>query len=71
MTKQRHPEGMRLARLLMVLSSISPLFILWGIRGNSLVPDRYFLLFCGVMVIVPNLFLWLRGKAQYIVNNFI
>ena len=63
MAKQGHPEGMRLARLLMVLSSISPLFILWGIRGNSLIPDSYFLSFCGVMVIVPNLFLWLRVRT--------
>ncbi len=60
MVKQLHPEGMRIARLLMVLSSISPLFILWGIRGNKLIPDSYFLSFCGLMVIVPNLFLWLR-----------
>ena len=63
MAKQRRSEGMRLARLLMVLSSISPLFILWGIRGNSLIPDSYFLSFCGVMVIVPNLFLWLRVRT--------
>lgn len=44
----------------MVLSSISPLFILWAIRGNSLIPDRYFIGSCAVMVIVPNGFLWLR-----------
>ncbi|MCD4761127.1 hypothetical protein K8R42_04475 [bacterium] len=69
MAKQGHPEGMRLARLLMVLSSISPLFILWGIRGNSLVPDRYFLLFCGVMVILPNLFLWLRIRTARKLNE--
>jgi hypothetical protein len=47
----------------MVLSSISPLFILWGIRGNSLVPDRYFLAFCFLMVAVPNAFLWLRVRT--------
>ena len=35
-----HREGLKAARLLMVLSSISPLFILWAIRGNSLIPDR-------------------------------
>ena len=69
MAKQRHPEGMRLARLLMVLSSISPLFILWGIRGNSLVPDSYFLSFCAVMVIVPNLFLWLRVRTARKLNE--
>lgn len=55
-----HREGLRAARLLMVLSSISPLFILWAIRGNSLVPDRYFISFCTLMVVVPNVFLWLR-----------
>lgn len=53
-------EGMKAARLLMVMSSISPLFILWAIRGNALVPDRYFLSFCALMVIVPNGFLLLR-----------
>lgn len=47
----------------MVLSSISPLFILWAVRGNRLIPDRYFLAFCGVMVIVPNAFLGMRIKA--------
>jgi len=55
-----HREGLKAARLLMVLSSISPLFILWAIRGNSLIPDRYFIGFCAVMVVVPNVFLWLR-----------
>ena len=53
-------EGLKTARFLMVLSSISPLFILWGIRGNRLVPDKYFIGICAVMVIAPNLFLWLR-----------
>lgn len=55
-----HGEGLKAARLLMVLSSISPLFILWAIRGNSLIPDRYFIGFCALMVVVPNAFLWLR-----------
>src|ERR1039458_5405353 len=53
-------EGLRAARLLMVLSSISPLFILWGIRGNRLIPDGYFVAACALMVILPNLCLWLR-----------
>lgn len=53
-------EGLKAARLLMVLSSISPLFILWAIRGNTLIPDLLFIWFCVLMVIVPNGFLWLR-----------
>ena len=59
-TSSTHSEGLKAARLLMVLSSISPLFILWAIRGNSLVPDRWFIGFCALMVVVPNVFLWLR-----------
>ena len=61
-----HSEGLKAARLLMVLSSISPLFILWAIRGNSLVPDRWFIGFCILMVIVPNAFLWLRIRTAKI-----
>jgi hypothetical protein len=49
--------------LLMVLSSISPLFILWAIRGNNLVPDRVFVGFCVLMVALPNAFLWLRIRT--------
>lgn len=53
-------EGLKSARFLMVLSSISPLFILWAIRGNPLIPDRFFLALCAMMVAVPYGFLWLR-----------
>lgn len=56
-------EGLRIARLLMVLSSISPLFVLWAIRGNTLVDDWYLWLFCVFMIVVPNGFLWLRLKT--------
>jgi hypothetical protein len=47
----------------MVLSSISPLFILWGIRGNCLIGDCYFIGFCLLIVVAPNAFLWLRIRA--------
>lgn len=59
-TLSKHDEGLKAARLLMVLSSISPLFILWAIRGNSLIPDYCFIGFCAFMVFIPNVFLWLR-----------
>lgn len=38
----------------MVLSSISPLFILWAIKGNAVIPECLFLIFCALMVAVPN-----------------
>lgn len=58
-----HSEELRAARLLMVLSSVSPLFILWAIRGNSLIPDWWFVGFCTLMVVGPNVFLWLRIRT--------
>ena len=60
MIQTGHDEGLKLARLLMVLSSVSPLFILWAIRGTALIPDVYFLTFCAAMVVGPNAFLWYR-----------
>lgn len=47
----------------MVLSSVSPLFILWAIRGSKVVPDCYLLIVCAAMVVLPNLFLWLRIRV--------
>ncbi len=58
---QRQPnEGLAIARLLMVLSSISPLFILWAIKGNKLIQDTWFISICVFMAVVPGLFLMLR-----------
>jgi hypothetical protein len=45
---------------MLVLGSTSPLFILWALRGNSLIPDYYFIPFCATMVILPNAFLEIR-----------
>ena len=64
-----HCEGLKAVRLLMVLSSISPLFILWAIRGNSLIPDVYFIAFCALMVVLPNAFLWLRIRTARKTND--
>ena len=63
MSYARHNEGLRTARLLMVLSGLSPLFILWAIRGSKLLGDRYLFALCAFMVTVPNLFLWLRIRV--------
>lgn len=63
MASRGQNEGMRAARLLMVLSSISPLFVIWAIRGTSLVPDTYFISFCAAMVVVPGGFLAWRLRT--------
>lgn len=56
-------EGLRAGRLLLVLSSVSPLFILWGVRGTALLSDAVFAAICAITVIVPNAFLWLRIRT--------
>jgi hypothetical protein len=63
MSDTKHSEGLRTARLLMVLSGLSPLFILLAIRGSKLLRDRHLFSLCAFMVIVPNLFLWLRIRV--------
>lgn len=45
---------------MMVLSGLSPLFVLWAIRGSKILCDQYLWTLCAGMVIFPNLFLWLR-----------
>jgi len=36
-------RGLPVARLLMVVSSLAPLFLLWAIRGAPPVPDCYWI----------------------------
>jgi hypothetical protein len=58
----------------MVLSSISPLFILWAIRGSKLLTDRYILSLCALMVVLPNIFLWVRilaAKKHQVKNELV
>jgi hypothetical protein len=62
MSDTKHGEGLRAARLLMVLSGLSPLFLLWAIRGSKIVPDGYLITGCILIVVLPNFFLWLKIK---------
>ena len=58
-------EALGTGRLLMVLSSFSPLFVLWAIRGDSPLPDRWFIGLCTLMVIIPNAYvLWRIAVAK-------
>lgn len=62
-TATRPPQGLRFARFMMVLGSFAPLFLLWAIRGNHLVPRIYFVSGCLAMAVLPNLFLWWRWRT--------
>ncbi len=60
-------EGLRTARFIMVMSSISPLFILWAIRGTHLIKSWIFLSLCGLLVLAPNAYIFIRlwvAKSQ-------
>ena len=63
MANMKHREGLKLARLFMVLSGMSPLFILWAIKGNKIVSDGYLLTACAALILIPNLVLWLRIRT--------
>ena len=55
-SKTKQGQRLKAARLFMVLSSMSPLFILWAIKGSKIVPDDYLFGLCAFMVVIPNLF---------------
>ena len=59
-SQRRRREGLGVMRLLLVLSSFAPLFILWAIKGMSLIPDVYFITSCVLLSLFPSVFLWLR-----------
>lgn len=58
-----YKEGLGIARFAMVLSSLSPLFVLWGVRGTSLFSDKVTALACVLLVILPNVFLFARYRV--------
>jgi len=60
-------RGLPIARLLMVIGSLAPLFLLWAIRGASPIPDRYWIGTCLTLAVVPNLVLvwrWQTAKRR-------
>ena len=56
-------EGLRFERLLMVLGSLAPLFVLWAARGSCVIPDGWLWLGCALLAAGPNLALYLRFHA--------
>lgn len=58
-TQETHPgEGSLFLRVMLVLSSVSPLFLLWAIRGTSLIPEPLFWGICLLLLAAPNFYLW-------------
>jgi hypothetical protein len=44
----------------MIVSSLTPLFLLWAVRGMQPIPDKWMFFCVGVLIIVPNLVLLTR-----------
>lgn len=57
MARVQRKEGLPFARLGMVVASMSPLFLLWAVRGIPSISDWVLIPACIGLIIVPNLIL--------------
>lgn len=62
-------QGLGLVRLILVWSSLSPVFILWAIRGVDQIPDRYWVPICFALFLLPTLVLALILKRARASDN--
>jgi|SRR5579864_2400443 len=53
-------EGLPFVRLMMIVSSFSPLFVLWAVRGMEPIPDKWLVVASLTLIVVPNAVLWAR-----------
>lgn len=58
MNNKQAGEGLELTRFILVWSSLSPVFVLWAIRGVDAIEDKYWISACVVLFLLPNLMLW-------------
>jgi hypothetical protein len=54
MPARKMRQGLKFVRLMMVVSSLAPLFVLWAIRGMQPVPDHYLIKICAGLVAFPT-----------------
>lgn len=56
-----HPKNdLTLFRGMMILGSLSPVFLVWAIVGMEKIPDKFFIPLCLLMVTVPHFFILRR-----------
>ena len=53
-------EGFKIGRFIMVVSSISPLFLLWAIKGISIIPDVFLIPSCLLLIVLAGAFVLAR-----------
>ena len=59
---QENREGLNLLRVTLVISSISPLFFLWAVKGVAILADIYFVPVCLFLAIFPTIILVVRER---------
>lgn len=65
-------DGLWFVRFILVWSSLSPVFILWAIRGTKAVDQHIFTVACMILFLTPTLvlwFFWSRAKAKNAVRT--
>lgn len=60
---------MGLVRFLLIWSSLSPVFLLWALRGTAAVADKIFVPVCIGLFAVPSLILWLLWRRNVDTGN--
>jgi hypothetical protein len=68
MTEIKKSEGLPFVKMMMLISSLSPLFIIIAIKGIEIIPDCYLWSFTAFIVLIPVLIIWWRIKIA-IKNN--
>lgn len=53
-------ETFKIVRLFMVLGSLTPFFLLLGIKGSKMIPSSLLWSICIGMMVLPNFILWIR-----------
>lgn len=60
---------MSAVRFLLIWSSLSPVFLLWALRGTAAVPDKIFVPICLALFLVPSVVLWLLWRRNVHIEN--
>ena len=69
MPKDNVQEGLGFVRFILVWSSLSPVFLLWAIRGVNAVEDQIWIPTCLSLFLIPNLILLLFYMKSKKSNN--
>lgn len=70
MKNKKVDEGLELTRFILVWSSLSPVFVLWALRGVDAIEDKYWIPICVALFLLPTLVLsWMIQQARKIENT--